>query len=135
MDKLQRYKLPGIPDEIMCKSEDVTALEAALSAAREENDTLLKENAGLKGELIVVKAENERLKNKMDEYLDKFNELSLQAVRYRDENERLERCRQITDRSWQELTEENAQLKARVEELEGALKDTVRRASNLSATS
>ena len=85
----------------------IAALEAKLSAAREESDTLIKENAGLKGELIVVEAENERLKNKMDEYLDKFNELSLQAVRYRDENERLERCRQITDKSWQKLTEEN----------------------------
>ena len=71
MDKLQRYKLPGIPDEIMCKSEDVTALEAALSAAREENDTLLKENAGLKGELIVVEAENERLKKRVEELENK----------------------------------------------------------------
>ena len=33
------------------------------------------------------------------------------------------------------LQAENAQLKQMVEELEGALKDTVRRASNLSATS
>ena len=68
---------------------------------------LLESIEALETELSQVKAENERLKNKMDEYLDKFNELSLQAVRYRDENERLERCRQITDKSWQKLTEEN----------------------------
>jgi len=41
----------------------IAALEAKLSAAREESDTLIKENAGLKGELIVVEAENERLKS------------------------------------------------------------------------
>jgi len=72
----------------------------------------------LETELQAARGEIERLKNKQEEYLDKFNELSLQAVRYRDENERLERCRLITDKSWQELTEENTRLKARVEELE-----------------
>jgi len=85
----------------------VTTLKSELSAARETiGDFNVQEVEHMK-QIEKLKAENERLKNKMDEYLDKFNELSLQAVRYRDENERLERCRLITDKSWQELTEEN----------------------------
>jgi len=48
---------------------ELESLEAELSAAREENDTLVKENAGLKGGLIVVEAENEHLKALVEEIL------------------------------------------------------------------
>jgi len=90
MTKTQKYTVDALEDNkdqfAVYRCVDVAALEAELSAARGERDSIC-------------------------ELYD------------------------LTCEKYDKLQAENAQLKARIEALEGALKDTVRRASNLSPTS